>query len=113
MKNGIELITEERNRQVTKGYDAEHDEDESAMQLSAAAAMFISEAINKDWKNHTHYDDLGNCARFQIRDMDEKKFKECWPWPDHDGRNKSDLMTCLIKAGALIAAEIDRIQQED
>jgi hypothetical protein len=110
MKTGIELIAEERDRQVKKGYDAEHDEDESAMQLSCAAAMFIAEATNKNWKDHTHYDDLGNCARFQLRQMDTRKWKEQWPWSDHDGRSNSDEKTCLIKAGALIAAEIDRLQ---
>ena len=43
--------------------------------------------------------------------MDTKKWKEAWPWADHDGRKKADVITCLIKAGALIAAEIDRLKR--
>ena len=34
-----------------------------------------------------------------------------WPWDDHDGRGKADVITSLVKAGALIAAEIDRLQK--
>lgn len=111
MKTGLELIATERQRQIeSKGYNAEHDEMESAFQLSAAAAMFIANAINKDFSGHTHYDGKGNVARFQIREIDTKKWQEHWPWGDHDGRNKADVMTSLIKAGALVAAEIDRLQ---
>lgn len=109
-KTGIELIAAERQRQIEKlGYDAEHDEQESAFQLSGAAAMFIAEAINKEFKDHTHYDDRGNCARFQLREIDTGKWKEEWPWDDRNGLQKADIKTCLIKAGALIAAEIDRL----
>lgn len=113
MKTGIELIAEERQRQIeVKGYDADHDEMESAFQLSAAAGLFIANAQNKDFKDHTHYDMMGNICRFQFREIDTKKWKEEWPWPDHDGREDSDILTSLIKAGALIAAEIDRLQNQ-
>ena len=110
MKSGVELIAEERQRHLAKGYDAEHDEFESAFQLSGAAAMFIAEAMNKNFKDHTHYDDKGNCSRFQLRKIDTRKWNEEWPWSDHDGREKADIKTCLIKAGSLIAAELDRLQ---
>jgi hypothetical protein len=113
MKTGLELILEERIRQIeVKGYDADHDELESAFQLSGAAAMFIAEALNKDFRDHTHYDEKGACARFQLREIDTCKWGQQWPWDDHDGRKRADIKTCLIKAGALIAAEIDRIIRE-
>jgi len=109
-KTGVELIAEERKRQIEKGYDQEHDELETAFQLSGAAAMYIANAMNKDFEDHTHYDDMGDCARFQIRKIDTVEWQEHWPWEDKDGRKKADAMTSLIKAGALIAAEIDRLQ---
>lgn len=112
MKSGIELIKKERARQISKGYTKEHDEDETAMQLSYAAASFIVNAQNLFFKDHTHYDGMGNITRLQSRDLDTKKFKEVWPWADHDGRKKADIKTSLIKAGALIAAEIDRLNSE-
>lgn len=113
MKTGIKLISEERKRQVKKGYNAEHDEDETAMQLSYAAAAFIVNAQNLFFKDHTHYDGKGDITRLQSREMDTKKWKEVWPWSDHDGRAKADVKTSLIKAGALIAAEIDRLQYSE
>lgn len=114
MRTGVQLIAAERKRQKTKkGYDAEHDEGESAFQLSGAAAMFIANAQNQHFKDHSHYDDKGNVARFQIREIETNKWKEVWPWQDHDGRDKADIKTSLIKAGALIAAELDRIQADE
>lgn len=110
MKSGIEIIAEERKRQVeVKKYDAEHDADETSFQMSTAAGCFIANALNKEFKDHTHYDNLGPVARFQLRQVDTKKWKEEWPWSDHDGRKQADVITSLAKAGALIAAEIDRI----
>jgi len=110
MKSGIELITAERQRQIeVKGYNAEHDEMESAFQLSTAAGMYIANAINTDFEDHTHYDGKGDCARFQLRQIDTKKWGEEWPWEDKDGRDKADVLTSLVKAGALVAAEIDNI----
>lgn len=111
---GIELIAQERQRQIeVKGYDSDHDELETAFQLSGAAAMHIAHAMNKDFEGHTHYDDLGNCARFQVREIDTENWREHWPWDDHDGRENADVLTSLVKAGALIAAEIDRLQNGD
>lgn len=109
-KSGIELISEERQRQAeVKGYNKEHDEGETAFQLSSAAALFIVNAQNQYFKDHTHYDDKGDSARFQIRQPDTKKWAIVWPWDDRDGRKESDILASLVKAGALIAAEIDRL----
>ena len=112
MKTGIELIAEERQRQIDKGYDADHDELESAFQLSGAAASYIANAHNLDFKDHTHYDNKGDVMRVQYREIDTRKWAEQWPWADHDGRADSDILTSLIKAGALIAAEIDRLNNQ-
>lgn len=114
MKSGIEIITEERKRQIdVKKYDTKHDSDETAFELSTAAGCFIANALNKEFKNYTHYDDKGPVARFQLRQVNTRRWKEEWPWSDHDGREKADIITSLAKAGALCAAEIDRIQKSD
>lgn len=112
-KSGIQLIAEERQRQIEKlGYDEDHDSMETAFQLSGAAAMYIANAINKDFYDHSHYDDNGPCARFQLRQIDSKDmWAEQWPWNDRDGRLSSDILTSLVTAGALIAAEIDRLKK--
>lgn len=108
-KTGIELIAEERQRQIeAKGYDKDHDDMETAFQLSSAAALYICNAQNQDFKDHTHYDDKGDVTRFQMREIDSKKWGAAWPWEDHNGRIDSDILTSLVKAGALIVAEIER-----
>lgn len=112
MKKGIELIASERQRQIDKkGYDKDHDEMETAFQLSSAAALFICNAQNQYFEDHTHADGKGDVSRYQIREIYTRKWKSVWPWDDHDGREKADILTSLVKAGALIAAEIDRLQK--
>lgn len=106
----MELIGQERQRQIEKnGYDTEHDQYETAFQLSGAAALYICNAQNQYFKDHTHYDSQGDVTRFQIRELESRKWKSQWPWEDRDGRDKADVITSLVKAGALIAAEIDRL----
>ena len=88
MKTGIELIIDERNRQVEKeGWTSEHDlQHEDGVLAGAAFSYLIGSAYEADnpppsWP-------------FE---------KEYWkPSPD-------DRVSELVKAGALIAAEIDNI----
>ncbi|MCK9446652.1 hypothetical protein M0Q50_07300 [bacterium] len=92
IKSGIELITEERNRQIeSEGYTPEHDSEHTDDSIACAAAMYALP------ERHRH---LNNWIPF------------CWQWsrkfwkPSPDNRIKE-----LVKAGALIAAEIDRLQK--
>lgn len=103
MKSGIELIGEERARQITKeGYGAEHDtrhnDDELAM---AAVAYALPDSIDKT--------DLSSALKYLDVTLQREIF---WPW-DHSFFKPSpynDRIRELVKAGALIAAEIDRLQ---
>jgi hypothetical protein len=86
IKTGVEIIAEERTRQINdKGYTLERDTELKEGDLAKAAATF--------------------CLPRENRSM-------IWPWggawwkPTPDHRIKE-----LAKAGALIAAEIDRIQR--
>jgi len=77
MKTGIELIAEERQRQIeVEGWTKDHDIEHKTFELSAAAACYISKNISKWWKP------------------------------------SNDPIKNLMKAGALIAAEIDRLNNE-
>jgi hypothetical protein len=91
MKTGIELIAEERDRQISvEGFTAERDKDYTDNELAWAAATY---ALPSN----------ANTPKF--------KRVHLWPWakvwwkPSPDERVKE-----LVKAGALIAAEIDRLQ---
>ena len=103
---GIERIAAERQRQIEEeGWTAEHDEQHEKGELAAVAALYAIEAT---------------------RLLDEQAGQAVWEWlypkwwdvewwkpgeSDHDPESPTtdaDRIRCLEKAGALIAAEIDR-----
>lgn len=89
--NGIELITAERDRQINvEGWTADHDSQHTKGELAFAAIAYI-EADETD--------SLGNLytAAYSF-----------WPWSRNWWKPK-DRIRNLVKAGALIAAEIDRL----
>lgn len=93
MKTGIELIAEERQRQIEKeGYTAEHDQQHTSDQLAGAATAY---AYPPEW-----------C--YPGADIRE----EGWPFDDGYKPSPDNRLRELVKAGALIAAAIDRLQSE-
>lgn len=89
MKAGVELIAEERQRQIEQeGYTAEHDSQHNANEFVLAAKAYIDCNFPK-----THPIDT-------------------WPWLS-DGFKPKDYISNLKRAGALIAAAIDKMQVED
>lgn len=104
MKTGIELIAKERKRQVEEeGWDANHDSKWIFGELARAAGAYANDAgiriKNKTWGQ---------------RHLEYVEAHPDWPWaavwwkatPDDDIRQ-------LVKAGALIAAEVDRLQRTE
>lgn len=89
-KTGVELIADERQRQITaEGWTPEHDDEHNADDLAAAAACYASPAWSK---------------------MRNNVPPPLWPW-DEKWWKPGDRIRELVKAGALIAAEIDRMQR--
>lgn len=99
MKSGIELIAEERQRHIDKeGYtdshDDEHDKDEIAIAAACYAMPKRKRKYVKKWKCLAQY------------------VPKKWPWDFRDWKETpDDRIRELVKAGALIAAEIDRLQR--
>lgn len=99
MKTGIELIAEERAAQVTReGWTAEHDDKHDAGELASAAACYT---VHASCQIHP-YDGNG------IEDIGTVPW---WPW-DRSWWKPKDPIRNLVRAGALIAAEIDRLQRK-
>lgn len=97
MKTGIELIAEERQRQIEKeGWTAEHDAEHKEGELANAAAYYAMTQETIDFID----DEWGNDMHLHIWPFDLKWLK----------RTPKNRIRELQKAGALIAAEIDRLQ---
>lgn len=92
LQPGALLIALERDRQLEeKGHTAEKDDKFIRGELAVAAACYAVE---------------GNEDTVLVIDA----FGDAWPWgADDDKRDEHDLLDRLVIAGALIAAEIDRV----
>jgi hypothetical protein len=87
--DGAQLIALERARQVSQeGWTTEHDDKHGNSELAVAAECYVR-----------HY-------------LNDPKPTMYWPWERKWWKPKDDLRN-LITAGALIAAEIDRLQRQN
>ena len=92
MPSGVELIAAERERQVAvEGWTPEHDDAHGDRALAKAAGVYAM-PFNGSWK------------------------ETLWPFPEpfkHAERTVAGRIRELSKAGALVAAEIDRLQRAE
>jgi len=95
---GAELIAFERKRQVeAKYWSPDHDDRLKGGELAEAAACY---AMPEKVRNTDIWD-------FSVR-------YRIWPWDEGYWKpTPEDRVGELVKAGALIAAEIDRLQRKD
>ena len=92
---GIELIAAERERQVSvEGWTPEHDDCHDAGQLAAAAVAYVLETV------------------FNGPRVAGTWFQKFWMWDYRWWKLSPDPIRNLVKAGALIAAEIDRLERK-
>lgn len=113
MKTGIELIVEERERQVSKeGWTAAHDDTHDAGEMAQAAAAYADQAASRGWLIYNP-DLIGIPAEEGPERYQADEAPDNWPqdWEDY-WKPKSPIQD-LVRAGALIAAEIDRLQRKD
>lgn len=95
--NGIERIAAERKRQIEKeGWTPEHDDTHSKGELNAAAVAYAAANLDRSMG--------GEDAAFSS--FFPSNWKVLWWKPS------ADPIRNLEKAGALIAAEIDRLQRQ-
>lgn len=90
MKTGIEIIAEERERQMkVEKWTPQHDKEHVIGELANAASCYA-----------------------MIPGLRPASFPPShWPWIDGWNPTPNDRIRELAKAGALIAAEIDRLQR--
>ncbi len=93
--NGIELIAAERHRQIdVEGWTPEHDDEHKDGELGEVAM---------------HYIDVAYAVLKNISDWKRVPFG--WPWDKKWWKPSPDPIRNLVKAGALLCAEIDRLQR--
>lgn len=106
MSEGAERIRVERLRQISEEhYDAAHDDAHTAGELAMAAACYAAPE-----RIFVYEPSAGS---------DSMHFANPWPWDADDDRRSfagharlesgGNRIRLLVKAGALIAAEIDRL----
>ena len=97
--DGVAMVAAERERQVTvERWTPEHDAQHVKGELSSAAASYA------------------NCAHLQVGYGDHRLWHILktapgdWPWARKWWKPSKDPICNLVKAGALICAEIDRLR---
>lgn len=104
--SGVDLIAAERQRQIdAEGWTPEHDDDHSQGEIARAAAVYALPARER-----------GSIPRIFGRWVHDAMYADVWrdgiwPWPGAFKATPDDRIRELVKAGALIAAEIDRLQR--
>ena len=94
---GIESIAAERRRQREReGWTLGHDDAHERGEIAGAAACYILAGL-----------DVG---RVDLRDRVRVLARDLWPW-HRDWWKPKDRRRDLVRAGALIAAEIDRLDR--
>lgn len=107
-KNGVSMIAAERERQITaEGYTPEHDDQHRLGEIADAAAC------------HAATEGIYVLRQERVKGRGHAyRFRDPWPWsPSSDKRcqrregdtKHASRIRDLVKAGALIAAEIDRL----
>lgn len=92
--DGIALIAAERQRQTTvEGWTPEHDDSHDDSQLLSAAIVYAE--------------------RVRLPESFASTLPPMWPWAAKWWKPSADPIRNLVKAGALIAAEIDRLNRAD
>lgn len=91
--DGCDLIANERERQVEQeGWTPEHDDEHDGSDLVRAATAYA-------YASFIDYRPYNSVPR-------------AWPWAAEWWKPSPDPIRNLVKAGALIAAEIDRLQRK-
>lgn len=99
---GCELIAKERERQINElGYDVKNDSLYSKNELASAGAVYALDVIDRG-------------EEVEMYGEEATLLQALWPWdfkywkPTPEDRKRE-----LVKAGALIAAQIDRLIYEE
>lgn len=96
---GVIAILKERERQETEeGWTPDHDDLHPNGEMAGAAACYAMQAT------------LDGIGQRQLAESVKRAIRELWPWAADWWKPKTTRQD-LVRAGALIAAEIDRLDR--
>lgn len=105
-KSGAVQIAEERERQQkVEGWDAAHDTGHWMGELTEAALCYAAVASAQARGSGVEEWPVG-----MFNGHNDSILQ--WPWEDDAYKPSPDIVRNLVKAGALIAAEIDRLNRK-
>lgn len=117
MKTGIERIAAERQRQIQKeGWTPEHDDEHGDASLALAAICYALPVREMRRVQRTEEQDVAGRGENPIFAKVRLTYSVPRPWPAswHPSWWKpKDRVRDLARAGALLAAEIDRLQRTE
>ena len=96
---GVRLIARERDRQIfDEGFDGDHDDDHNGGELISAAQAYLSagRAAGNGFDIQGYYSDP----------------PATWPWDSSGWKPSQHAERNLVKAAALVCAEIDRLSRK-
>lgn len=111
---GLDLIAAERKRQIEgERWSSEHDDEHESGELATAAACYALPSGKRQIQCHT----VPVCGDSSFPPGQTKvhgtEHPRLWPWDCRWWKpTPNDRIRELVKAGALIAAEIDRLQRK-
>lgn len=113
-KTGIELITEERKRQIeVEGYTSKHDAQHTCGELALAACCYAAPKQLFEQVNTKFYANKSIIFKdpwpFDIEYDKRRQFTKANYPIDPEEMTQDQRFSLLIKAGSFIAAEIDRL----
>lgn len=114
-ENIIDEIELERIRQVQKeGWTEAHDDEHDSGEMAMAAACYADPRNLLVWQEAESFAFSGNDGGRGDRQLLKAGYYTAWPWSDEwDKREKHDQRRRLIIAGALIVAEIERLDRAE
>ena len=102
MTKALEDIASERRREIgVEGWTFEHDDNHTDQSLAMAAALYAAP--------RPLY--ISVYTEPSTRQPERLSLVDPWPWKDSDNRGKFDRRRSLVVAGALILAEIERLDR--
>lgn len=114
MNKALEDIRAERQKQIGKGYDTVHDDSDSKGSHARAAAYYATAAYyQRDWEDDCDASWDSPCDYVNDIAWQAEIDSVGYPWPSETKSVEYTPRANLVKAAALLIAEIERIDREE